>query len=192
MPTDSYPDKQQSSWFALRVKANHEKNVSKLLSIQGYEEFVPTYRVRRRRAQRWQEVDTALFGGYVFCRFDRSSWARVIDTPGVIDVVRVGKALLPVDGNEIEALQIVNRSRAQMEPGPYLCVGQPVNIMSGPLADRSGTIVNFKGSTRLVLLVTLLQRSVLVEIDRDWISYRSAAPLASVVSEHARIPARAQ
>lgn len=172
-----------SSWFAVRVKHNHEKTVSELLQFQGYEEFLPTYRVRRRGTQRWHERDVALFDGYVFCRFDRSSWARIINTPGVIDVVRAGRTLAPVDDQEIEALQIVQRSRAEMAPCPHLHVGQTVSITGGPLAVRPGTIVNFKNSARLALRVTLLQRSVLVEIDREWISYDSLHTVGSLAAE---------
>ncbi len=168
-----------SSWFAVRVKPNHEKSVSELLHFQGYEEFLPTYRVRRRGTQRWHDRDVALFDGYVFCRFDRSSWVRVINTPGVIDVVRAGRTLAPIDDQEIEALQIVQRYRAEMVPSPHLHAGQAVRITAGPLAVRPGIIVNFKNSARLVLMVTLLQRSVLVEIDRDWIAYDSVPEVTS-------------
>jgi transcription antitermination factor NusG len=166
---------QLPSWFALRVRPNHEKTVSQLLQFQGYEEFLPTYRVRRRGTQRWRDLDIALFAGYVFCRFDRPSWTRIINTPGVIDVVRTGRTLAAVDEREIEALQIMQPLGAQMDPVPGLHTGQGVRITAGPLAVRPGTIVHFKNSTRLVLSVTLLQRSVLVEVDRDWITRDSVA-----------------
>lgn len=171
MPSQVLRETASLSWFALRVKPNHEKSVSELMRIQGYEEFLPTYRIRCRRAQRWHDLELALFGGYIFCRFDRTSWPRIINTPGVIDVVRAGRTLAPVDEQEIEALQIVQRSTVEVQPWPYLQVGQPVRITAGPLAGRPGSVVTLKGSTRLVLLMTLLQRSVLVEIDRDSITY---------------------
>jgi transcription antitermination factor NusG len=153
------------------VKPNHEQRASELLHFQGYEEFLPTYCVRRHVAQRWRNVEIALFRGYVFSRFDRQSWPRIINTPGVIDVVRIGRSLAAVDEQEIEALQIVQRTKTGMEPSPHWNTGQSVRIAAGPLAVRPGKIVDFKNSTRLVLSVSLLQRAVLCEVESDWITY---------------------
>jgi transcriptional antiterminator NusG len=158
-PADTRP-----SWFALRVKPNHEQRVSELLHFQGYEEFLPTYCVRRHVAQRWRNVEIALFRGYVFSRFDRQSWPRIINTPGVIDVVRIGRSLAVVDEQEIEALQIVQHTKTGMEPSPHWNTGQTVRITAGPLAVRPGKIVDFKSSTRLLLSVSLLQRAVLAKL----------------------------
>jgi transcription termination/antitermination protein NusG len=162
-------DTRDASWFALRVKPNHEKSVARAIEFQGYEGFLPTYRVRRATSPRSHEIDHALFAGYVFCRFGRASWARIINTPGVIDVVRSGRTLAAIDQEEIEALQIAQSARSQMEPWPYLAAGDAVRIAAGPLAGRQGIVVTVKGSTRLVLSVTMLQRSVLAEIDRSWL-----------------------
>jgi transcription antitermination factor NusG len=166
-------DSDNRPWFALRVKPNHEKRVSELIEYQGLEEFLPLYRVRRRWAQRWQNIDTPLFPGYVFSRFERHSWAKVMNTPGVIDAVRFGTALASVDDEEIRALQLVQQSKTAAEPSPYLRAGQKIRVTAGPLAGVNGTLIEVKGFTRLVLSVTLLQRSVLVEIDRSWVTYDS-------------------
>jgi hypothetical protein len=39
----------------------------------------------------------------------------------------------------------------------------------GPLAGIEGTIIEVKSKCRLIVSVSLLQRSVFVEIDRDWV-----------------------
>jgi transcription antitermination factor NusG len=155
-------------WFALRVKPNHEKKVSFSIADRGFEEFLPLYPVRKWTEGK-KDVQAPLFPGYVFCKFDRSSWVPVIRTPGVIDVVRCGKSPAGIADEEIASLQQVHRLRATMEPWPYLKTGQTVNISAGPLAGVSGTLVEVKRLVRLVLSVSLLQRSVLVEVDREWV-----------------------
>ena len=177
-------DTREASWFALRVKPNHEKNVARFLQYQGYEGFLPTYKIRRGGTQRSQEVELALFAGYVFCKFDRASWARIINTPGVIDAVRSGRSLVSIDQEQIEALQIVQNARSRMEPWPFVAVGDAVRIAAGPLAGRQGTIVTLKGSTRLVLSVTLLQRSVLAEVDRAWLVDETSSLSRPVTSNY--------
>lgn len=171
-------------WFALRVKPNHEKRVSELIGYQGIEEFLPLYRVRRKWAQRWQNIDVPLFPGYVFSRFERHSWAKVMNTPGIIDAVRFGTTLASVDDDEIQALQLVQRSKTAVQPSPYLRAGQPIRVTAGPLAGVNGTLLEVKGVTRLVLSVTILHRSVLVEIDRNWVSYDPIPHLATPAPLH--------
>jgi transcription antitermination factor NusG len=48
-------------------------------------------------------------------------------------------------------------------------IGERVRISTGTLSGVEGILVNFKGSHRVVLSVSLLQRSVALEVDLDWI-----------------------
>lgn len=178
-------DNDNRPWFALRVKPNHEKRVSELIDYQGFEEFLPLYRVRKRWAQRWQNIDTPLFPGYVFSRFERQHWAKIMTTPGVIDAVRFGTTLASVDEEEIRALQLVQRSKTAMQPSPFLRAGQHIRVTAGPLAGVDGILTEIKGVTRLVLSVTILHRSVLVEIDRNWVTYDPIPHMAAAQQPHA-------
>ena len=90
---------------------------------------------------------------------------------GVIDAVRFGTTLASVDEEEIQALQRVQQSKTALQPHPYLRAGQSIRVTAGPLAGVRGTLTEVKGVTRLVLSVTILHRSVLVEIDRNWVTY---------------------
>ena len=55
------------------------------------------------------------------------------------------------------------------EPWPFLRVGQRVAIESGSLAGLEGILQQVRKTCRLVVSVNLLQRSVAVEVDRDWV-----------------------
>lgn len=157
-------------WFALRVKPRHEKATAWALHNKGYEEFLPQYRSRRRWSDRIKELDIPLFPGYVFCRFDPEDRLPVLTTPGVVSVIGMGKTPTPVEASEIVALQVVVQSGLQAQPWPFLEVGQAVRIELGPLAGLEGILTDFKNRQRLAVSVTLLQRSVAVEIERAWIS----------------------
>jgi transcription antitermination factor NusG len=73
----------------------------------------------------------------------------------------------PIDDAEIGALQILVKSRLRVQPWPFLHIGQRVRIIQGPLAGAEGILVSLKKQNRLVVSVTLLQRSVAVEISED-------------------------
>jgi hypothetical protein len=50
-----------------------------------------------------------------------------------------------------------------------LKVGEKVRIESGPLRGLAGVLVELKGNRRLILSVSLLQRSVAVEMDAAFV-----------------------
>jgi hypothetical protein len=74
-----------------------------------------------------------------------------------------------VDEQELESLWCTLRSGLLTQPHPYLEKGERVTVERGPLAGVEGIITEFKGSFRLVVAVTLLQRAVSAEMERDWI-----------------------
>lgn len=157
------------SWFALQVRSRYEKLVSSALEYKGYQEFLPVYAARRRWSDRIKEVELPLFQGYVFCRLDPGDRLPILTIPGVIGLVGLGKTPAPVDDTEITALQAIVESGLSRLPWPFLRAGQKIRIDHGPLRDLEGILLQIKGSHRLVVSVSLLQRSVAVEIDRDWV-----------------------
>jgi transcription antitermination factor NusG len=162
------PRSDQQSWYALRIQSRLGGLASTTLRGKGYEEFLPLYRARRRWSDRIKEMELPLFPGYLFCQFDVSDRLPVLTTPGVVGIVGAGKLPIPVDLEEIEAIRAVLRSGLAAQPWPLLRVGSKVYIERGPLTGLEGIITNTDKVYRLIVSVSLLQRSVAVEIDCEW------------------------
>jgi transcription antitermination factor NusG len=175
------------SWYALRIQSRLSALASVTLRGKGYEEFLPLYRARRRWSDRVKQVELPLFPGYLFCQFDVNDRLPILTTPGVIGIVGAGKLPIPVDLEEIEAIHAILRSGLAAQPWPLL-VGSKVYIERGPLAGVEGIITNTDKVYRLVVSVSLLQRSVAVEIDREWARpiADGMGPRAVTLSEHIR------
>ncbi len=156
-------------WFALHVRPRHEKTAAAALKSKGFEEFLPLYACFRRWSDRLKRVEAPLFPRYVFCRFAPRESRTVLATPGVLSVVGFGKRPIPVADQEIHALQAIVASGLPAEPWPFLQVGQLVRMDAGPLSGLEGILLDFKSGHRLIVSVTLLQRSVAVEIERLWV-----------------------
>jgi transcription antitermination factor NusG len=154
-----------SEWYAFRVRPRHEKVASTQLREKGYSEFLPLVREQRKWGKRSAQVDMPLFPGYIFCRTERLSIYPILNLPAVVDVVRAGSRPLPAAREEIECLKLAVDCNMRLEPWVYTEVGQPVCIASGPLAGLNGIVVEVRQTRRLVLSVSLLRRSVLVEVD---------------------------
>jgi transcription antitermination factor NusG len=140
-----------------------------MLEHKGYETFLPLHTNRHQYASRVREFELPLFPGYLFCRFDPSLLSPVVNTPSVLRVVGVGRTPVPISENEIVSLRKAAGARIPMSPVPYQA-GQKIRIARGPLAGVEGIVSRAGQLMRLVLSVTLLQRSVLLEIDADCVS----------------------
>jgi transcription antitermination factor NusG len=156
-----------SSWYALQVRSRWENTTTTLLRAKGFETLLPTLKAKRRLSDRDKVVEAPLFPGYVFCHFDVHNRLPILITPGVISVVGRGKTPIAVDDAEIQAIQTAIRSGIHMEVWPYLEIGDRVRIKDDVLDGMEGILTSFKGGHRVVISVTLLRRSVALEIDRS-------------------------
>src|SRR5713226_1928435 len=151
---------QINPWFALQVKSRYENSVATHLAGKGYEWFLPLQKSRRRWSDRIKEIEQPLFPGYVFCRFDPLARLPILITPGVIRIVGIGKTPIPIEDSEILSIQTIVKSGLPSQPWPFLQIGERVRIDSGPLEGLEGILLQSKANHRLVVSVTLLQRSV--------------------------------
>lgn len=179
------PPQGERAWFALSVRARHEKVVSQLLSYKGFETFLPLFTRRHQYARRVREFQLPLFPGYLFCRLDPAARLPILITPGVLRLVGAGGVPIPVDSLEVEALQKAVQAQVPMVPHPYWKTGQIGRITSGALAGVEGIVVSSNPKARLILSVTLLQRSVLLEIDSERVSLVEDVKSGSTASAHA-------
>ncbi len=157
------------AWFALSVVPRKEKATAQALRMKGYTDFLPLYSVKRRWSDRMKVVELPLFPGYVFCRFNPLTRLPILKMPSVMSVLGLGANPEPVADDEIEALQTVCKAGVHAIPYPYLVAGAKVKINEGPLAGVEGILVEEK-ETKLVLSVSLLQRSIAVEVESSWIA----------------------
>jgi transcription antitermination factor NusG len=160
----------QLPWYCVRTKPKHESIAAAALKAKGYEQYLPLYRSRRRRSDRVINLEVPQFPGYVFCRFEVSRRLPVLTTPGVISIVGFGEGPTPIAESEIEAIQVVLRSGLAGEPCAFLHKGQRIRVNRGSLEGLEGFLLRKKSEWRMVISITMLQRSVSIEIDREWIS----------------------
>jgi transcription antitermination factor NusG len=115
-------------------------------------------------------LDLPLFPGYVFCRIPLEQRNRVVTTDGVVGLVGAGRQPIPVSDVEIEAIRTMIHSQVETQPWPFLKIGQTVRICRGSLSGIEGILIRIKNSWRLIVSLTLLERSVAVEIDAAYVS----------------------
>jgi transcription antitermination factor NusG len=169
-------------WFAVRVRPNHEKPVAAALHGKGFQEFLPLLRSRRQWSDRVKIMDLPLFPGYLFCRLNLEQRMPLLTTPGFLYLVGVGKNPEPVDESEIAAIRAVLHSGLPVKPWPSLMVGQKVQLKYGPLRGIEGVLTKIANQQRMFVSVTLLKRSISVEVAPEWlhpVDSRTSTPTRS-------------
>jgi len=165
-----------AAWYALRIRSKLERTASIALVGKNYETFLPLYRSRREWSDRTKSLDLPLFPGYLFCRFDPNErLLPILTTPGVIAIVGAGHDPVAIPDPEIEAIQAIIRSGLCAQPWPSLAVGSKVLIEKGPLAGLEGVTLDVNKRHRLIVSIPMLQRSIAVEIERQWVRPVGAA-----------------
>jgi transcription antitermination factor NusG len=173
-PAAWLPKRGSAQWFALAVKPRFDKTVARALEGKGYDTLLPLYKKQHKYGTRSKDSELPLFPGYVCCRFDVQTRLPILTTPGVIQVLGAGSIPIPLSEVEVNSLQTAMKAGLPAEPFPFVDTGQRVRINKGALAGVEGIVISCTQQLRLVLSITLLRRSVLLEIDRDQVSTEDA------------------
>jgi len=163
-------DLDERRWYAVRTRSRFEAVTAAALRDKGFIEFLPVWRSRRRWSDRVKELDLPLFPGYVFCRFSARDPYPVLNSPGVVHIVSAGAKLIPIEDREIEGVRTICAAGVPAHPWTEVIAGQRLKIVRGPLKGVEGTLVSVKDQYRLVVSISILQRSVSAELQRDWIT----------------------
>lgn len=159
----------QFPWYALKVRARGEAQIRTALERKSYETLLPTYKEPRQYSDRVKTIDAPLFPGYLFCRMDVTRRLPVLTTPGVDYILSINGEPDPLPEHEIAAIERLVHSGANARPWPFLKSGNRVRVERGSFSGVEGILVSERGSDRLILSISMLERSVSLDIDRTWI-----------------------
>jgi transcriptional antiterminator RfaH len=150
-------------WHVLHTRSRQEKALAQDMDARGIRHYLPLvpqvhYYGRRKIATR-----LPLFSGYVFL-LGTPEQAYLADRTG-----RVARIMPVSDQNqlsrELRNIDLALRTRQTIELYPNLYAGQRVEVRAGPLKGVQGLIERVGGQSRLLLQVTMLGKSVSLEID---------------------------
>ncbi len=138
--------------YVIRTRPRAERQVRERLQAQG---FLP--------------LSLKFLPGFLFLRFHPSQRLQIGSLPGVHSIVGFAAQPAPVNEQELEAWMRAAESRLPVGPAPFPASGTVCRLSRGPLEGLSGVVMGERDKPLVVLSLTLLQRSVAVEVERDWI-----------------------
>jgi transcription antitermination factor NusG len=154
-------------WYAVFTVPKNEKSVVKHLNRREIESFLPTYETFRLWKNRQRvRLELPLFPSYLFVCINRGQRTRVLESPGVLQIVGNGREALPLPDSEIEFLRS-EFCKHRTEPYREFVIGQKVRVRNGLMQGVEGTLVRKNNSLRFVLTLSLINQHAAVEVCAD-------------------------
>ena len=168
-------------WYAIHTYSGHEDKVRRNLeqrrrTQQGGDDIrrivVPTEQTVETRDGKKVEKESRVLPGYVLVQMDATPEcvSLVRNTPGVTGFVgaqgkREEMTLVPLGQAEVDKLLKVEAAEAKPKAVAEFTLGQMVKVISGPLADFDGEIIEINNeSSKLKVHVSIFERQVPVEL----------------------------
>ena len=159
----------ERKWFAVFTVPQHEKTVVKHLALREIESFLPTYEtIRIWKNRQKMKLVLPLFPTYLFVHIDSQERSKVLQSPGILQIVGSHREKIAIADEEIELLRSGFQGK-KVEPFLDLIVGQHVRIKAGPMQGIKGTLVRKANGIRFVLALEMINQHAAIEIDADYL-----------------------
>jgi len=145
---DNSGDKQ---WFAVYTKSRHEKKANEKLQEINIETFLPLKEETKKWSDRVKVVKEPLLRSYIFVHILPKNALYVIQTFGVVSIVKFNDNYAIIPDYQIEALRKALESDYTLKPAQYYNSGQLVEVTSGALKGHIGRIRKIKNETSFTL-----------------------------------------
>ena len=155
------------NWYAVYTVPQHEKSALKHLGLREIESFLPTYETFRSWRNRQRiKLTLPLFPTYLFVHISFRERAKVLQSPGVVQILGNGRESACLPESEVEFLRS-GSCRQRIEPYRDLVVGEKVRIKSGVMQGLQGTLVRKSNSLRFVLTLELINQHAAIQVDAE-------------------------
>jgi transcription antitermination factor NusG len=158
-------------WFVIYTRSRAEKVVEKQLNCSGIDTFLPQIYKASRRKDRIAKYLAPLFPSYLFANLPPTGelLATALSVGGVVNFLR-DRGLpngppAPVPDSEIDSLKLLITNECVLQHQKYICSGDLVRVLEGPLAGCEGVVVKRNGKSLLVVSIKLMQRSIAVTLE---------------------------
>ena len=162
-------NEQNKKWIAVYTKPRHEKTVEKELQKKEFEVYLPLLKQRRKWSDRKKWVEFPLFRSYIFVKTEIKNALFVLQTLGVVKVVKFGGEVAVIQNDSIQAIKLMIEGGYMPEATDYFVKGDPVEVKDGPLKGLVGEVIRVDNHDRLLVRVDAIQHSVSVQIDRGFL-----------------------
>ena len=159
----------QKKWIAVYTRPKHERMVKQELEKKGFETYLPMLRKRRKWSDRKKWIEFPMFRSYVFSRITFNQVLPVLETIGVVKVIKFGKEPAVIKDQHLEGIKLMIEGGYNPQTTDYFLRGDQVEVRDGPLKGMTGEVVRLDDHDRLVIRIDAIQHSLSVQIERRFL-----------------------
>jgi transcription antitermination factor NusG len=154
-------------WYAVYTFPQHEKSALKQLELRKIESFLPVYEtVRVWKNRQRMKLILPLFPSYLFVHINSSERTKVLQSPGVLQIVGNSRDGATLPDSEVEFLRS-GFCKQRIEPYHELVIGEKVCIKSGVMQGLQGTLVRKNNNMRFVLTIEMINQHAAIQVDPE-------------------------
>jgi transcription antitermination factor NusG len=155
------------NWFAVFTVPQNERSVVRHLDVRNVESFLPTYESKRVWKNRQKVTIMApLFPTYLFVHIGARERGKVLQCPGVLQIVGGGRESIAIADPEIEFLRSACGNH-RIEPCQKFEIGDEVRVKSGMLRGVQGKLVRKAAGMRFVITLHLINQHAAIQVDGE-------------------------
>lgn len=154
-------------WFAAYTKSRHEKSVNDRLQQKNITTFLPLIKEKKQWKDRKKLVETPLIKSYIFVNIEHKNLLYVLQTHGVVNIVKIGNQYTKIPDYQIDALQKALEEKLTLTPVKCYSAGEMVKVKYGPLQGKIGRIINISGNSKLLLSIDAINYAFSTPIEPE-------------------------
>jgi len=157
-------------WYVVQSKPREEERARYFLEEKGFDTYLPVMEVLKVRGFKNVKTESALFPGYLFCRFNpQDSLAHVRWTRGVKKLLPESVHPIPVKNEVVEAIHALEQHDGVIRQKP-LQQNDQIRIARGPMKDILGVFDHWTSdSGRVKVLLNFINYQASVELHHSLI-----------------------
>ena len=152
------------NWIAVYTKSRHEQIVVNELNKKNIESYCPMFKERRQWSDRKKWVYFPLFRSYVFANIEIKENIYVLQTIGVNKIVKFQEKISIIPDQVIDNIKNIIEGEYNVEKADYFIKGDEVRVVSGPLKDLDGVVLDSRGTNKVIIKIEAIQQAFSVEI----------------------------
>jgi transcription antitermination factor NusG len=155
-------------WFAVYVRYKREKLVQQRLAEKSIQTYLPLQKLTRRYTRKVRVVELPLISCYIFTRITKKEYIRVLETPDVVNFVRLANSLVAIPDNEINLVQRIlgEGFEVEAEPSRYH-LGDEVEIIGGNLTGIKGILLKQANNKNFLIELNHTGYALRMQVDQN-------------------------
>jgi len=163
----------EKKWFIFYLRPRSEKLVYNLLRNLHYEVFFPTIRsLRVWKNRQKKRITLPLFPNYLFVYTYEHELYNIGCQPRVVNYISCDGKPATISAQDIAGVKRMVGMDKTITVETRFTKGEPVRIVSGPLAGYEGVLIQQNGRTCFGIRLEAINYTVLVDISRSAVERR--------------------